>query len=117
VSTDRTAMLTPDFPETDVALRSRRQGRRGARALSRRPSRMEDSPRAISRMHRRRTGRQEVRTTIVPGPYGGNMDCPEVRAGNTVFLGVNEPGALSPLAMVTTRWVTARSWAPPSREP
>src|SRR5207237_6527154 len=36
----------------------------------------------------------EVRTTIVPGPFGGNMDCPEVRAGNTVFLGVNVPGAL-----------------------
>ena len=36
----------------------------------------------------------EVRTTIVPGNFGGNMDCPEVRAGNTVFLGVNEPGAL-----------------------
>ncbi len=36
----------------------------------------------------------EVRTTIVPGVFGGNMDCPEVRAGNTVFLGVNAPGAL-----------------------
>src|SRR5437867_3936556 len=36
----------------------------------------------------------EVRTTIVPGPFGGNMDCPEVRAGNTVFLGVNVRGAL-----------------------
>src|SRR5437867_12435317 len=36
----------------------------------------------------------EVRTAIVPGPFGGNMDCPEVRAGNTVFLGVNVRGAL-----------------------
>ena len=36
----------------------------------------------------------EVRSTIVPGPFGGNMDCWEVRAGNTVFLGVNVPGAL-----------------------
>jgi acetamidase/formamidase len=36
----------------------------------------------------------EVRTTLVPGNFGGNMDCPEVRAGNTVFLGVNVPGAL-----------------------
>jgi acetamidase/formamidase len=36
----------------------------------------------------------EVRTTIVPGNFGGNMDCPEVRAGNTLFLGVNMPGAL-----------------------
>ena len=30
----------------------------------------------------------------MPGNFGGNMDCPEVRAGNTVFLGVNVPGAL-----------------------
>jgi acetamidase/formamidase len=36
----------------------------------------------------------EVRTTIVPDVFGGNMDCPEVRAGNTVFLGVNMLGAL-----------------------
>src|SRR5262245_32416444 len=36
----------------------------------------------------------EARSTIVPGPFGGNMDCPEVRAGNTVFLGVNAPGAM-----------------------
>ena len=36
----------------------------------------------------------EARTTIVPGNFGGNMDCPEVRAGNTVYLGVNVPGAL-----------------------
>ena len=36
----------------------------------------------------------EVRSTIVPGPFGGNMDCWEVRAGNTVFLGVNVSGAL-----------------------
>src|SRR5437764_7295824 len=37
---------------------------------------------------------QEVRSTIVPDFFGGNMDCPEVRAGNTVYLGVNAPGAL-----------------------
>jgi acetamidase/formamidase len=36
----------------------------------------------------------EVRSTIVPSFFGGNMDCPEVRAGNTVFLGVNVPGAM-----------------------
>ncbi len=37
---------------------------------------------------------QEVRSTIVPDFFGGNMDCPEVKAGNTVYLGVNVPGAL-----------------------
>ncbi len=36
----------------------------------------------------------EVRSTTVPGAFGGNMDCPEVRAGNTIYLGVNRPGAL-----------------------
>jgi acetamidase/formamidase len=36
----------------------------------------------------------EARSTIVPGNFGGNMDCPEVRAGNTVYLGVRVPGAL-----------------------
>lgn len=36
----------------------------------------------------------EVRSTIVPDDFGGNMDCPEVRAGNTVYLGVRVPGGL-----------------------
>ncbi len=36
----------------------------------------------------------EARSTIVPDDFGGNMDCPEVRAGNTVYLGVKVPGAL-----------------------
>jgi amidase len=36
----------------------------------------------------------EVRSTIVPDSFGGNMDCPEVRPGATIYLGVNVPGAL-----------------------
>ena len=36
----------------------------------------------------------EVRNTLVPDAYGGDMDTPETRAGTTVYLGVNEPGAL-----------------------
>ncbi len=36
----------------------------------------------------------EVRSSLVPGPFGGNMDSPEVRAGTTLFLGVNVAGAL-----------------------
>jgi len=36
----------------------------------------------------------EARSTIVPDSFGGNMDCPEVRAGNTVYLGVKVPGGL-----------------------
>lgn len=36
----------------------------------------------------------EARSTIVPEFFGGNLDTPEVRAGTTVYLPVNVPGAL-----------------------
>ncbi len=36
----------------------------------------------------------EVRNALVPDAFGGNMDSPEVRAGTTMYLGVNVPGAL-----------------------
>src|SRR5881409_80302 len=36
----------------------------------------------------------EVRLALVPGPHGGNMDTPEMRAGTTCYLGVNVEGAL-----------------------
>jgi len=36
----------------------------------------------------------EARSTIVPEFFGGNMDTPEVRAGTTIYLPVNVPGAL-----------------------
>ncbi|WP_369070583.1 acetamidase/formamidase family protein [Kineococcus terrestris] len=36
----------------------------------------------------------EVRSSLVPDVFGGNMDCPDVRAGTTVYLRVNVPGAL-----------------------
>jgi acetamidase/formamidase len=36
----------------------------------------------------------EARNVLVPDAFGGNMDSPEVRAGSTVYLGVNVPGAL-----------------------
>lgn len=34
----------------------------------------------------------EVLMTITPGAHGGNMDTPELRAGTTVYLGVNVEG-------------------------
>lgn len=37
---------------------------------------------------------REVRNVLVPEAFGGNMDTPEARAGATIYLGVNEPGAL-----------------------
>ncbi len=36
----------------------------------------------------------EVRTSLVPDRFGGNMDTPELRAGATLYLQVNVPGAL-----------------------
>ena len=36
----------------------------------------------------------EVRSSLVPERFGGNMDTPEMRAGSTVFLGVNVEGAM-----------------------
>ena len=36
----------------------------------------------------------EVRTTIVPEAFGGNLDSPEIRAGHTIYLPVNVRGAL-----------------------
>ena len=36
----------------------------------------------------------EVRSSLAPGDWGGNMDTPEMRAGTTCYLGVNVPGAL-----------------------
>ncbi len=36
----------------------------------------------------------EVRSSLTPGSWGGNMDTPEMRAGTTCYLGVNVDGAL-----------------------
>jgi acetamidase/formamidase len=36
----------------------------------------------------------EARSSIVPAEFGGNMDAPEARAGNILYLPVNVPGAL-----------------------
>ena len=35
----------------------------------------------------------EVRSSLAPGDWGGNMDTPEMRAGTTCYLGVNVEGA------------------------
>ncbi|NNG19152.1 acetamidase [Naumannella sp. ID2617S] len=36
----------------------------------------------------------EVRSSLVPDRFGGNMDTPELRAGATIYLGVNVEGAM-----------------------
>jgi acetamidase/formamidase len=37
---------------------------------------------------------REVRSSLVPDRFGGNMDTPQMRAGATCFLGVNVEGAM-----------------------
>ena len=94
VGTDRTAMLAADFPETSWRY-DLDSGRTTARASSRDGKHTWEVPLApFLGCLGVAPAAAEVRSTIVPGPFGGNMDCPEVRAGNTVFLGVNVPGAL-----------------------
>lgn len=39
-------------------------------------------------------GASEVRTSLVPDRFGGNMDTPEMKIGTTAYLGVNVEGAL-----------------------
>ncbi len=94
VGTDRTAILGPDLPETtwryDVDM-----ARRVARSQSSDGRFTWDVPLApFLGCMGVAPSMGEVRSTIVPSFFGGNMDCPEVRAGNTVFLGVNVPGAM-----------------------
>ena len=94
VGNDQTAMLGGDFPETtwryDVDAK-----RNVARSSSADGKHSWEVPMApfFGCIGVAPAG-GEVRTTIVPGNFGGNMDCPEVRAGNSVYLGVNMPGAL-----------------------
>jgi acetamidase/formamidase len=94
VGTDRTAMLAADMPETSWRYDLNATGT-AARASSRDGRHTWEVPLApFLGCLGVAPAAGEVRSTIVPGPFGGNMDCPEVRAGNTVFLGVNVPGAL-----------------------
>src|SRR4029077_5376023 len=94
VGTDQTAMLGAEFPETtwryDVDAT-----RRVARATAHTGTKSWEVPLApfLGCIGVAPAG-GEVRTTLVPGAFGGNMDCPEVRQGNAVLLGVNVPGAL-----------------------
>jgi acetamidase/formamidase len=39
-------------------------------------------------------GLGEVRSSLAPGDWGGNMDTPEMRVGTTCYLGVNVEGAM-----------------------
>jgi amidase len=92
--TDRTAILQPDLPET-VWFYEVDRAKNVARTKSTDGKQTWEVPLApflgglgVSPAH------GEARSTIVPDNFGGNMDCQEVRAGNTVYLGVRVPGGL-----------------------
>jgi acetamidase/formamidase len=92
--TDRTAILQPDLPET-VWFYEVDRAKNVARTKSTDGKQTWEVPLApflgglgVSPAH------GEARSTIVPDNFGGNMDCQEVRPGNTVYLGVRVPGGL-----------------------
>jgi acetamidase/formamidase len=92
--TDRTAMLLPDLPET-VWFYEVDRGKGVARTKSSDGKKSWEVPLSpFLGCLGVAPGNGEARSTIVPDSFGGNMDCPEVRAGNTVYLGVRVPGAL-----------------------
>jgi acetamidase/formamidase len=88
------SVLAPDLPETTWVYRLNAE-RTSARTTSRDGRKSWDVPlRPFLGCLGVAPAANEARSSVVPGPFGGNMDCWEVRAGNTVFLGVNAPGAL-----------------------
>jgi acetamidase/formamidase len=94
VGTERTAMLAPDMAET-MWRYDLNAGRTVARTTSRDGKYSWSVPLApFLGCLGVAPSMGEARSSIVPGPFGGNMDCWEVKPGNTVFLGVNVPGAL-----------------------
>ncbi|MBO0850635.1 MAG: acetamidase/formamidase family protein [Pseudonocardia sp.] len=93
-STDRTATLQPPLPErTWIYHLDRAKGTVTFAPHGDGPS--IDLP--IDPMHGTvgvAPAAREVRSSLVPDTFGGNMDTPEMRAGVTCYLGVNVPGAL-----------------------
>ena len=92
--TDRTAILQPDLPER-VWFYEVDKAKNVARTRSSDGKHSWEVPLApflgclgVSPAY------GEARSTIVPDNFGGNMDCPEVKAGNTVYLQVRVPGGL-----------------------
>ena len=96
--TDRTALLTDPLPEqTWIYEVDRARGTVGFEAARRLGGRAFSVELPLAPMLGTvgvAPANREVRTSLVPDAYGGNMDTPEMRAGTTCFLGVNVEGAL-----------------------
>jgi len=92
-ATDRTAVLGPDLPEKVWFYQvDREKGVARTRSLDGKLG--WEVPLAPFLGCLGVSPAAEARSTVVPDSFGGNMDCPEVHAGNTVYLGVRVPGAL-----------------------
>lgn len=93
-NTDRTAMLQPPLPErTWIYDLDRAAGTVGFRAQSSDLQVELPIDPMLGTVGLAPAG-AEVRSSLVPDTFGGNMDTPEMRAGVTCFLGVNVEGAL-----------------------
>jgi acetamidase/formamidase len=92
--TDRTALLNPPLPEQTWIYQLDRA--RGTVLFEAQRSELRlELPIApmLGTVGVAPAGR-EVRSSLVPDKFGGNMDTPEMRAGTTCFLEVNVEGAL-----------------------
>jgi acetamidase/formamidase len=93
-STDRTATLQDPLPERTWIYHLNRD--RGTVTFAAHNGELQiDLP--IDPMHGTvgvAPAAREVRSSLVPDTFGGNMDTPEMRAGVTCYLGVNVEGAL-----------------------
>ena len=92
--TDRTATLQDPLPERTWIYQLDTDTRTVGFEAQRSDLHLELPIDADARHGRCRPGRREVRSSLVPDTFGGNMDTPEMRAGATCFLSVNVEGAL-----------------------
>jgi amidase len=92
--TNYTPMLHPPLPEKHLVLSHRSRVKRRHVQSARFRFLSEDSLASFFRLHWRRAGQGEARSSTVPAEFGGNMDSPEASVGNTVYFPVNVKGGL-----------------------
>jgi acetamidase/formamidase len=92
--TDRTALLHEPLPELTWIYQLDRERRVVVFEAQRSDMRLELPVEPMLGTVGVAPAGREVRTSLVPDMFGGNMDTPEMRAGATCYLGVNVEGAL-----------------------
>lgn len=90
--TDRTALLTEPLPERTWIYQLDRA--KGTVAFEARNMTLELPIAPMLGTVGVAPAGREVRSSLVPDTFGGNMDTPEMRAGTTCYLAVNVAGAL-----------------------